>query len=149
MTLEITDIAEARLLLKHYKAYAKLKDSEREAAYNGAMKYRRRQERTEHPTGDFDKAKRFYPDEVESPGGIIERTIREPSRAWPFSYMIACRSLAHCCHLEGADVRHARLVIKLHDIAVDDDADSYAQFISQIEEASVDALALTKPSKKA
>ncbi|EKT4082951.1 hypothetical protein QEG29_001160 [Stenotrophomonas maltophilia] len=149
MTLEITDIAEARLFLKQYNAYAKLTDAEKEAAYNGAMKYRRRQERAEHPTGHFDKAKRFYPDAAESPGGIIQRTIREPSRAWPFSYMIACRSLTHCCYLESADVKHARLVMKLHDIAIDETAESYAEFISQIEEASADALALTKPPKKA
>ena len=64
------------------------------------VRYERRQARIEHPSGSFDKAKRWYPngrdEEVMDAG-------RSPSRSYPNSYNLACRSLAHCERYEDAD----------------------------------------------
>lgn len=64
------------------------------------MRYERRQARTEYPAGGFDKAKRWYPagrdEEVMDAG-------RSPTRSYPNSFNLACRSLAHCERYEGAD----------------------------------------------
>jgi len=43
-------------------------------------------ERTLDPSGDFDKAGRFYAEHDD----LI--AVREPSRAWPYSHMLACRT---------------------------------------------------------
>lgn len=56
--------------------------------------YHRRQLRMAHPQGHFDKARRFLPSDDEDAGDIVGR-VRAPSRAWPFSYMTACRARRH------------------------------------------------------
>lgn len=64
------------------------------------VRYERRQARIEHPSGSFDKAKRWYPT------GRDEEVIdagRSPSRSYPNSYNLACRSLAHCERYQDAD----------------------------------------------
>ena len=51
--------------------------------------YQQAKEREIHPSGDFDKKKRWYPDFA------IERYtdgVRTPSAAWPFSLMTHCRT---------------------------------------------------------
>jgi hypothetical protein len=58
--------------------------------------YQSRKTRASHPDGKFDSAQRWYPSEIEDAGGEIIRTHRSPSRAWPFSYMLACRAKKHC-----------------------------------------------------
>lgn len=48
--------------------------------------YKMLKERVIHPSGTFDKAGRFYsanPDLI---------NVRSPSRAWPNSHMLACRT---------------------------------------------------------
>jgi len=60
--------------------------------------YTRRQARLTHPEGHFDKARRFEPSADED-GGDITHRIRTPSRAWPWSYMTACRAKKHCAVL--------------------------------------------------
>lgn len=55
--------------------------------------YRARQARLIHPAGTFDKAGRWFPSEAEDCG--VSATIRTPSRAYPYSYMRACRSRRH------------------------------------------------------
>jgi hypothetical protein len=69
-------------------------------AFAALSRYERRQARIEHPSGSFDKAKRWYP------SGRDEEVIdfgRSPSRSYPNSYNFACRSLAHCERYEEAD----------------------------------------------
>ena len=70
-------------------------------ALQALIKYARRQERSEHPDGAFDSARRWYPTAEEDCG--VTRWARCPSRAFPFSYMSACRSLSHCEDLLDAD----------------------------------------------
>lgn len=70
------------------------------SAFAALTRYERRQARREHPEGGFDNAKRWYP------SGRDEDVIdagRSPSRAYPNSYNLACRSLAHCERYEDAD----------------------------------------------
>lgn len=76
---------------------------ERETKRLARVVWEARQRRQVHPSGTFDNASRWMPDPHEDPGSVIQRTIRSPSRAWPYSYMTACRSRAHCLRL----VRHA------------------------------------------
>lgn len=69
-------------------------------AFAALLRYERRQARIEHPSGNFDNAKRWYPT------GRDEEVIdagRSPSRSYPNSYNLACRSLAHCERYEQAD----------------------------------------------
>lgn len=69
-------------------------------AFAALARYERRQARIEHPSGSFDKAKRWYP------SGRDEEVIdagRSPSRSYPNSYNAACRSLAHCERFDEAD----------------------------------------------
>ena len=62
----------------------------------------RRQARTEHPDGAFDKAGRWEPSDIENCDNYT-RWIRTPSRAWPNTYNHAARSLEHCEALENAN----------------------------------------------
>lgn len=57
--------------------------------------YEARRDRQVNPEGKFDGAGRWYPSQTEDADGSIERTHRSPSRAWPYSYMTACRTRKH------------------------------------------------------
>lgn len=63
-------------------------------------RYERRQARDEHPEGAFDKGGRWYPKGKDEE---VMGSVRSPSRSFPNSYNLACRSLAHCERYEGAD----------------------------------------------
>ncbi len=57
--------------------------------------YTARKDRRVHPEGSFDKAKRWYPSNREDADGD-GTCVRSPTRAYPFSYMLRCRTRAHC-----------------------------------------------------
>ena len=59
--------------------------------------YEDRKCRSSHPDGEFDKAGRFYPSEQETCDCCAG--IRSPSRAYPYSYMVHCRSKLHVTSL--------------------------------------------------
>jgi hypothetical protein len=82
------------------KTSIKLTAKQFNQAIAALARYERRQARIEHPQGDFDNAKRFYPT---GPDADALGSVRSPSRGWPNSYNLACRSLPHCERLEGAD----------------------------------------------
>ena len=70
--------------------------------------YAARRDRCVHPEGRFDAAKRFYPSAREDADGD-GTCVRNPSRAWPYSYLLRCRTRQHCAALvaralEGLDV---------------------------------------------
>jgi hypothetical protein len=70
--------------------------------------YRRRRDRDEHPAGAFDDGGRWYPEFAEAQ--TCCRHVRRPSRAWPYSLLLHCRTLAHVAALHGvapAEVRRA------------------------------------------
>jgi len=62
-----------------------------------AAKYESRQDRSEHPEGTFDDAGRWYPDDDERCECCDY--IRSPSRAYPYSLMVHCRTKKHIRHL--------------------------------------------------
>jgi hypothetical protein len=69
--------------------------------------YVARKIRRHHPSGDFDKSSRWYPRE----GEMCEccKSIRTPSRAYPYSLMAHCRTMAHVANLfevKLADLKH-------------------------------------------
>jgi hypothetical protein len=57
--------------------------------------FRSRQDRSVNPEGEFDKQGRWYPSEREDAGGDGS-SVRGPSRAFPYSYMLRCRTRQHC-----------------------------------------------------
>ena len=66
--------------------------------------YALRRSRTTNPEGNFDKAGRWYPSEREDQSGDGTRG-RSPSRAYPYSYMLRCRTRQHCKVLVQAALR--------------------------------------------
>jgi hypothetical protein len=60
--------------------------------------YEQRQSRELHPCGDFDNQGRWYPDEEEEECDCCE-SVRTPSRKWPYSKMVHCRSKKHIKNL--------------------------------------------------
>jgi len=80
--------------------------------------YHARQDRAEHPEGEFDKAGRFYPSLVEEQDCC--RAIRGPSRAHPYSYMVHCRTAAHVAALNNltpAEIKEYNKALKLERMA--------------------------------
>lgn len=70
--------------------------------------YDARKNRRVHPEGEFDAKSRFYPSARENADNFTS-TIRSPSAAWPYSYMVAARTRKHCralvlAALSGAEV---------------------------------------------
>lgn len=69
-----------------------------------------RRDRTAHPDGNFDKAGRWYPSEAETCDCCS--TVRSPSRAHPFSYMVHCRTMKHVANLFGVSVTDLRREVR-------------------------------------
>lgn len=59
--------------------------------------YRARRARLAHPDGRFDRAGRWYP--AESEWRACCARIRPPSRRWPYSLLLHCRTRRHVWHL--------------------------------------------------
>lgn len=77
-----------------------------------AVRYIRRRDRIEHPAGKTDNGGRWYPANSEC---LDTSFYRSPSRQWPWSYMLACRTAAHCAQMHGADVTSTRRIARLID----------------------------------
>lgn len=71
-----------------------------EAAFKALTTHCRRAARIEHPEGIWDNAGRFYPRGLDA---TVHMGVRSPSRAYPHSYMLRCRTLDHCELIYGAD----------------------------------------------
>lgn len=71
-----------------------------------ARKYIARRDRRKHPSGRFDGGGRWYPDENEARQCCA--TIRAPSRRWPYSLMLHCRTARHVAALYGVEVSDVR-----------------------------------------
>lgn len=82
-------------------------------ALDAARAYDARQNRVEHPDGEFDKAGRWYPSDDERQDCCSY--VRGPSRAWPYSYMKHCRSAAHVAALYGVSERDLKRALYLLD----------------------------------
>ena len=84
------------------------------------LAYLARKFRIAHPRGRKDNAGRWYPGAAE--GGTPN--VRSPSRAWPWSYMVACRTRKWCEQLPAAtrkeDAKAARAAIRVGTIKRDE-----------------------------
>jgi len=84
-----------------------------------AQEYLRRQRREVNPAGKFDGGGRWYPapDEVRD----CCARIRPPSRRFPYSVLVHCRTAEHVANLFGvsaADVRRAaKMLVILETLA--------------------------------
>lgn len=68
-----------------------------------AKKFIARQNRTEHPDGEFDNGGRWYPSDAEHQRCC--NAVRSPSRAWPYSYLVHCRTAEHIANLTGVPAK--------------------------------------------
>lgn len=64
------------------------------------------QSRKINPSGTFDKQGRWYPDDDEREECCD--SIRSPSRAYPYSYMVHCRSYEHVARKYCVDIKDLR-----------------------------------------
>jgi hypothetical protein len=78
-----------------------------------ARAYVARRDRTAHPAGHFDKARRFCLNGSER--GACCAAIREPSRAFPYSEMTHARSAEHVASLHGVEALSVKRLAKLID----------------------------------
>lgn len=93
-----------------------------DSAVRAASRYVRLRDGIEHPEGSTDGRGRWYPSS-DRELALIGR-IRQPSAFYPWSYMQACRTLKHCCFLEGLTDRSealpfARMFTSILDTAID------------------------------
>jgi len=77
---------------------------------DAAIEYYNRKNRISHPSGHFDKAGRWYPADREKCDCCYG--IREPSRAYPLSNNMHCRTIVHIANLYGVDVKELRKAAK-------------------------------------
>lgn len=66
-----------------------------------AKEYNNRKKRCTHPSGAFDRAGRWEPDDSEKQDCCDD--VREPSRAYPYSLMVHCRTMEHVANLYDVD----------------------------------------------
>lgn len=71
-----------------------------------------RDTRRVHPEGEFDSGGRWYPDQWTEKRDCC-RTIRGPSRSWPYSYLVHCRTIKHIAWLYGASTSRVRKAANL------------------------------------
>ncbi len=77
---------------------------------NAVTEFENRQSRRVHPDGTFDKAGRWYPSDSESCGCCDE--VRGPSRSYPYSYMVHCRTAKHIANLYGVDEKQIKKIAR-------------------------------------
>jgi hypothetical protein len=79
-----------------------------------AAEYVALRDRKANPAGKFDRSGRFWPAPAETCSCCIG--IRAPSKAWPYSLLLHCRTAGHVAARHGLDAlavrRAARLMIK-------------------------------------
>ncbi|WP_333798549.1 hypothetical protein [Trichlorobacter lovleyi] len=75
-----------------------------------ATDFNNRRDRISHPDGTFDSAGRWSPSYSEECDCC--KNIRQPSRSYPFSLMIHCRTAEHVANLHGVDARLLKYVAK-------------------------------------
>jgi hypothetical protein len=73
--------------------------------------YIARQARDAHPVGTFDRGGRWYPADEEWRNCCAR--IRTPSRSWPYSLLVHCRTVEHVAALYGVDVAELRRAVRV------------------------------------
>jgi hypothetical protein len=85
-------------------------DTQAERLVKAVEEYEKRWLGIRKPQGDWDNAHRFFPDPEEMRACC--RTIRDPSRAWPFSLWRHCFTIKHVAYLFDVDPLKLRLALK-------------------------------------
>ncbi len=81
-----------------------------EETVEAAERYLRRRDRLEHPTGNFDRAGRFYVAEDEKCDCCIG--IRSPSARFPYSQMLHARTAKHVAAVTGVEEKLVKRVAR-------------------------------------
>ena len=79
------------------------------AEVRAAILFIERKERIAHPKGSTDNAGRWYPS-CRDKAVFPSNEYRSPSRAYPWSYMLACRTAAQCARIYDADLTDTRRI---------------------------------------
>jgi hypothetical protein len=83
---------------------------QKQKVIEAAIEFNARQERQSHPEGRFDNGDRWYPS-VDERCECCE-SIRSPSRGYPYSLMLHCRTAEHLANLFQVDVLLLRRAAK-------------------------------------
>lgn len=97
------------------QAYADIESAEQLSA--AVQCFLGRQSRTLHPEGAF-KNWKWYPSDNEWCSCC--RSVHEPTRAFPYSLMQHCRTMAHVSHLYGVDSKELRKAVRATKAAMRD-----------------------------
>lgn len=76
-----------------------------------AVLFIKRKERLDHPEGGTDRGGRWYPKGRDAEVFPAD-AYRSPSRAWRWSYMVACRTAAQCARYHDVDVKAVRSIAR-------------------------------------
>lgn len=87
-----------------------IEKTETEKIHDAAIEFINRRDRRTHPAGTFDNGGRFYLADEEKCACC--ESIRNPSRAYPWSEMAHGRTLKHVAHLFGVDEKSVRAEVK-------------------------------------
>lgn len=77
---------------------------------DAALCYLARKKRHDHPSGRFDNAGRWYPNNSEEQSCC--KYIRSPSRAYPHSYMVHCRTIQHVANLHQVSLNDLKAAVR-------------------------------------
>lgn len=88
----------------------KITSAENSEVLTAARLFVSRKNRESHPQGEFDKQKRFYPNQSELQDCCSE--IRRPSAAYPFSLMVHCRSAKHIANMFDVSEKELKKIAK-------------------------------------
>ncbi len=75
-----------------------------------ATEYRNLKNRISHPDGSFDKGGRWYPSAAET--CTCCAGLRSPSRAYPYSLMVHCRTAVHVASKYGVEAKDVKKLAK-------------------------------------
>ena len=78
-----------------------------------AREYISRRDRVQYPEGAFDSAGRWYPSKEEH--CTCCDLVRAPSRHWPYSLMLHCRTLRHIARLYNVSLDELVRAVKVLD----------------------------------
>jgi hypothetical protein len=88
--------------------------------------YLARRDRRSHPAGSFDSAHRWYPTAQERCDCC---DVRRPSRAYPYSLLVHCRTAEHIAHLYGIAYDDLAAAIRRAEDRGGDEAKSYRAWL--------------------
>jgi hypothetical protein len=89
--------------------------------------YISRRDRQSHPEGTFDKQSRWYPSTEERCDCCA--SIRTPSAAYPYSYLVHCRTAEHIASLFGISLDDLSAAIRRAEDRGGDEAKAYKQWL--------------------